>query len=239
MKSIITNSKRYLFTFLMSCFFTLSIIAQTSPVVVSTVPVHNATNVNITDFITITFDQPIQDGIPGKVLTIWYADTETIYSTNTLASSALTLSGNTLTLDRTLPYNTNIYISLENGLVKNASEQYNPTYGYASEWLFSTESDTYNPLLTSMTPPDGSVGVYENSNLLSYSFNEAIQAGSGNVIVRRVDNNAVILNADVTNPSEVIVSGSSFTIVSTSSTFDYSTEYYVEFPSGSSLIVKL
>lgn len=228
MKSKITISKRNFLTFLTCCFLTLSIIAQ-GPSVVSTIPAHNATNVNVTDLITVTFDQPIQAGISGKVLTIWYADTETVYSS--FETSALTISGNTLTLNQTLPYTTNLYISLENGLVKNTSDQYNATYGFASNWAFSTEIDTYSPMLTSMSPPDGSVGVYENSNLLSYSFNENVQAGSGNVIVRRVDNDAIILNADVTNPSNVIISGGSFTIVSTTE-FDYSTEYYVEFPSG-------
>ena len=154
MKSKITNSKRKFLTFLTCSLLALSINAQTPPVVVSTVPVHNATNVNVNGLITATFDQPIQAGIAGKEIIVWWADSETVYASVNLASSALTISGNTLTLDITnlfsqgLIYSTNFYISLENGLVKNASEQYNPTYGFSSSWLFSTESDTYSPTLT-------------------------------------------------------------------------------------------
>jgi len=230
MKSKITLFKKPILTFLACCLFALSIHAQTSPAVVSTAPAHNATNVDVDALITVTFDQPIQAGITGKVLTLWYADTETVLHSYTISS--LTISGNTLTLDRTLPYSTNLYISIESGFVKNASNQYNATYGYSSGWTFSTENDTYSPVLLAMNPLDGSINIYENSNILRYYFNEPIQAGSGNVIVKRVDNDAIALNVDVTNPSNVIVSGSTFTIVSSSSTFDYSTEYYVEFPSG-------
>ena len=77
----------------------MSINAQTPPAVVSTAPAHNATNVDVDALITVTFDQPIQAGITGKVLTLWYADTETVLQSYTISS--LTISGNTLTLDRT------------------------------------------------------------------------------------------------------------------------------------------
>ena len=117
-------------------------------------------------------------------------------------SSNLTISGNTLTLDLALPYNTNFYISLESGLVKNASDQYNATYGFSSGWAFSTENDTYSPILQSMSPSDGSTGIYEGTSLLSYSFNENVQAGSGNILVKRMDNDAVTLSIDVSNPTK-------------------------------------
>lgn len=230
MKSKITITKKTFLTILTCCLFAITINAQTAPVVVSRVPTHNATNVGLNSSITVTFDQPIELGIAVRRLKIINTDTGVTFQSYGFAD--LTISGNTLTMSHSiLPYNTNFHITIDSDFVRNASGQGNSYYGNSS-WLFSTESDTYAPILTAMTPPDGSVGVYENSNLLSYSFNETIQAGSGNIIVRRVDNDAEALNVDVTNPSEVIVSGSSFTIVSTSSTFDYSTEYYVEFPSG-------
>ncbi|MBE9491023.1 MAG: Ig-like domain-containing protein, partial [Bacteroidetes bacterium] len=230
MKSDITISKRIFLTILTCCLFTVSIHAQTAPVVVSRVPAHNATNVGLNSLITVTFDQPIELGIAVRRLKIINTDTGVTFQS--YAFSDLTISGNTLTMSHSiLPYSTNFHITIDQDFVRNASGQGNSYYG-SSTWLFSTESDTYSPVLTAMTPPDGSVGVWENSNLLSYSFNENVQAGSGNIIVKRVDDDAVTLNVDVTNPSNVIVSGSSFTVVSNSSTFDYSTEYYVEFPSG-------
>ncbi|WP_034057407.1 Ig-like domain-containing protein [Lacinutrix jangbogonensis] len=234
MKTKITISKRFFLTFFTCCLFALSIKAQTAPVVVSTVPAHNESNAIKGAPIIATFDQPILPNLAVKRIRVENADTGSTFGSYGFLDSQVVISGNTLTLNITLPFDTEFWIKIDAGMVKNASNQTNPNYGYASGWLFSMESDTYIPILQAMSPPEGSVNVFEKNNLLRYFFNEKVQAGTGNILVKRVDDDSTTLNIDVANPANVSVTTSppyEFIVIPTLG-LDYSTEYYVEIPSG-------
>ncbi|MCF3599066.1 FG-GAP-like repeat-containing protein [Planktothrix agardhii 1032] len=70
----------------------------------------------------------------------------------------------------------------------------------------ATPSDTTPPTANSFTPADNATGVAVAANLV-VNFSEAIQKGSGNIVIKKVSDNSVVETIAVTN-SNVTVSGS-------------------------------
>ena len=67
------------------------------------------------------------------------------------------------------------------------------------------------PLLVSRAPADDSTEVPVNTNLVA-TFDELVQAGTGFVTLKRSSDDSTVESFDVTNPSEVVFSGSQLTI---------------------------
>jgi hypothetical protein len=91
-------------------------------------------------------------------------------------------------------------------------------------------SSVYGPLLSSTFTP-----AHESNNALidtdlAITFNEALQKGTGNVTIKRLSDNGVVEEINVTSP-QVSVSGATVTITP-SSDLDFDTAYYVEIDSG-------
>jgi hypothetical protein len=67
------------------------------------------------------------------------------------------------------------------------------------------------PLLVSRAPADDSTEVPVNTNLVA-TFDELVRAGTGFVTLKRSSDDSTVESFDVTNPSEVVFSGSQLTI---------------------------
>ncbi len=207
----------------------------TSPVVTGLSPLNNATNVNVNGVFSMNFDQNIQVGLAGKRIRLIDVATENILYSVEINSSQISIVGGVLTW--TLPYgqidySKNYYINMDPAAVKNGGGQHFPGMSYAS-WKITTKADTDAPIFSpsSSRPADGVVGYFLKSSFVELVFNEAVQAGTGNITIKRADNDAVVMNVDVTNSADISISGHRFTVIPTD-VLDYGTSYYLEVDNG-------
>ncbi len=89
-------------------------------------------------------------------------------------------------------------------------------------------TDVTAPTVTTLTPTDNATNVFTNTNL-QIVFNEPIAKGIGNVLLKKLSDNAIVQTIDVTN-AIVSVVGSTATI--TINPLLNSTDYYVEIDAG-------
>jgi hypothetical protein len=97
--------------------------------------------------------------------------------------------------------------------------QYGPYFDNVSIAL----ADTTNPTAT-LSPIDDSTGVSIDSNLVM-TFDEAVDAESGNITIYKTSDNSTVETFDVT--ADISGSGSTEITVNPSSDLSYETEYYV------------
>jgi hypothetical protein len=103
----------------------------------------------------------------------------------------------------------------------------------ASTWNVTTiATDVTAPSVSTFAPTNGESGVPVNTNLVVI-FDEDVQAGSGNILVREVSGDAIVSTIAVTS-GNVAISGAEVTI-DPPSDLDQSTPYYVEIPNGAIL----
>ena len=93
----------------------------------------------------------------------------------------------------------------------------------------TTPSDTTPPTASSFTPADNATGVAVAANLV-VNFSEAIQKGSGNIVIKKVSDNSVVETIAVT-AANVTVRGSKLTINPTAN-LATATDYYIGIANG-------
>jgi Ca2+-binding RTX toxin-like protein len=92
-----------------------------------------------------------------------------------------------------------------------------------------TAISTIPPIASSFTPADNATNVATTDNLV-VNFSEAIQKGTGNIVIKKLSDNSVVETISVTD-SNVIVSGSKLTINPTKN-LAQNTDYYIEIAKG-------
>jgi methionine-rich copper-binding protein CopC len=85
------------------------------------------------------------------------------------------------------------------------------------------------PTVTTFTPADNATTVAVAANFV-VTFSEAVQKGTGNIVIKKVSDNSVVETIDVTS-ANVTVTGSSVTINPVAD-LAQSTDYYVEIAAG-------
>ncbi|WRH67209.1 MAG: Ig-like domain-containing protein [Planktothrix sp. GU0601_MAG3] len=95
--------------------------------------------------------------------------------------------------------------------------------------LYKNASDTTPPTASSFTPADNATGVAVGANLI-VNFSEAIQKGTGNIVIKKVSDNSLVETIQVT-ATNVTVSGTQLTINPTAD-LAQGTDYYVEIANG-------
>jgi len=97
----------------------------------------------------------------------------------------------------------------------------------------SKVNDTTAPVLditTPFIPTNEASNVAINTHLI-IQFNENIQTGTGNIIIKQSSDNAIVENFDVAISSQLTINSNTLTIEPTNP-FNLSTAYYVEIDSG-------
>ena len=89
--------------------------------------------------------------------------------------------------------------------------------------------DKTGPQLQQTTPTDNATDVPVNANLI-LTFNEAVKAGTGNIVIRDADGN-LVQSIAVADPSKVSFAGNQL-IINPGSDLSPNTSYYVTFGSG-------
>jgi methionine-rich copper-binding protein CopC len=126
---------------------------------------------------------------------------------------------------------TDYYVEIANGAITDiAGNNYAGITGN-STWNFTTvaPADTTPPTASSLSPADNATGVGVADNLV-INFSEAIQKGTGNLVIKKLSDNSVVETIAVT-AANVTVSGPQVTINPTAD-LGSGIDYYVEIADG-------
>ena len=153
----------------------------------------------------MTFNEAVQVGT-GNI---------TLYKTNGTpvevfnVTTDVTISGATVTLDPTSSLESlqGYYIFIDATAIDDLTGNSYSGIGNSSSLNFSV-ADLLSPTLASSSPADDATGVAVNSNIV-LTFNETVQAGTGNITLFKSDNTQVEV-FDVT--TDVTVSGATVTL---------------------------
>lgn len=95
--------------------------------------------------------------------------------------------------------------------------------------------DTNPPIIATLTPADDAVDVTLDSlATLKVLFNEPVNTGSGNILVKKVSDNSVVNTIDVTDFGQISLNGAEIEL-NMATPLEAGTAYYVEIPSGAIL----
>ena len=154
------------------------------PGVLSLTPADNASTVSVGANLVITFTEPVKAGTGTlQLLSSTGAVLRSIDVTNT---AAVRVTGNVVTIDPgvNLAPLTDYAVVVPAGSFVDLAN--NPFAGLTDPkaWNFTTAiADTLAPVIVSLTPADNAVGVSPSANLV-IAFNEEVQAGSGQIVIR-------------------------------------------------------
>jgi methionine-rich copper-binding protein CopC len=212
-------------------FTTVAPADTTPPTASSFSPADNATGVGVADNLVINFSEAIQKGTGNLV--IKKLSDNSVVETIAVTAANVTVSGSQLTINPTadLGSGTDYYVEIANGAIKDiAGNNYAGITGN-STWNFTTvaPADTTPPTASSLSPADNATGVGVADNLV-INFSEAIQKGTGNLVIKKLSDNSVVETIAVT-AANVTVSGSQLTINPTAD-LGSGTDYYVEIANG-------
>ena len=152
----------------------------TPPTVSSFIPADNAVGVNVNTNLTIGFSEAISWGTGSVIL---YDGNDNVIQTISNGTPGSTVSGSTFFYNppANLVINTPYYVKIDATAFKDAANNFFAGIADNVTWNFNT-NDVTPPALTAspFVPADNSIGVALTTPL-SITFNEAIQAGTGEI----------------------------------------------------------
>ena len=206
----------------------LSIAGFTPPVVATLNPADNATGVADTANLVVTFDQAVQAGSGN--LEIRKTSDGSLLEAIDVTSGQVTISGAEATINPSanLPAGIECYVQIPAGAFTSASGSLLPFAGITdtTTWSFTTAGP---PVIATLNPADNAAGVLSDTNLV-VTFDQAVQAGTGNLEIRKSGDGSLIESIDVTS-GLVTISGATATI-NPSANLPVSTGCYVRIPAG-------
>ncbi|MEG4048096.1 MULTISPECIES: Ig-like domain-containing protein, partial [unclassified Microcoleus] len=190
--------------------FTTAVAADTTaPTAASFTPADNATSVAVAADLVVTLSEAVQKGT-GNIVIKKVSDNSVVETIN-VTSTNVTVTGSTVTINPTadLAQGTGYYVEIAAGAIKDlAGNNYAGTTG-ATAWNFTT-ADTTAPTATTFTPADNATSVAVAANVV-VNLSEAVQKGTGNIVIKKVSDNSVVETINVTS-TNVTVTGSTVTI---------------------------
>ncbi len=175
-------------------FTTAAALDETAPTLSSSVPVAGATDFRADDDIVLTYSEAVQRGTGsititpmggGTPLTIPVADTVQV-----------TIADNVVTIDLTanLELNTRYTLTIPAGGFIDTSGN------SAAELTLSFTIDTIAPTFSSSMPAADATGFNASSNIV-LTYNEAVQAGTGDITITPSGGNAITIDVTGTQVS--------------------------------------
>ncbi len=190
----------------------------TPPTLVAVSPVSGSTEVDVATNLVLTFNEPVRPmsntAAIANALRIRDKTSHSQLDFVLCYSDEITYSGNTITIDLAddLPDDTEMYIRLDEGFVIDYASNEQAAITSNTFWEINTGAapDVDPPVITAVSPLDEATDVSVFTDLV-VTFDEDIQAGTGNIVVRRMDNNAAVKSVDV-NSAEVTITGNQMTV---------------------------
>ncbi|MCW3073024.1 MAG: C-terminal target protein [Flaviaesturariibacter sp.] len=191
----------------------------TAPTLVSTNPANNAINVSVTPTLQMTFSERVVAGT-GNILVKKVSD-NTVAAT--VAVSATTIANNVVSIPVTgLAGQTQYYVEVPATAYKDTANNFFAGFSGSGTWKFTTLDNTA-PTLVTFAPPNNQVGVPINPTPLSFTFSEAIAAGTGNLLIKRMIDGSIAATVPATS---AIINGSNAVFLIPG--LVNSTQYFVE-----------
>jgi uncharacterized protein YjiK/methionine-rich copper-binding protein CopC len=189
-------------------------------------PTTNTTNVGVGSNLYLTFNQSVQAGSGTITLSNGAGDTRTIPVGDT---SQVSFSGKIMKIHPKffLVANTTYTVTYAAGAVKSTSGSDAPAVS-GNTFAFTTIGTVDNtvPSLNSTAPVDGATGIVGSHFTLF--FNEAVQAGSGDIVI---SNGSDTRNVSITDTTQVKFNGGRVTVTLATPLTDNSS-YTVQVASG-------
>lgn len=201
------------------------LLASSSPLF----PTDNAVDVETDIDLVVQFNEDVRP-VEGGFAQIKFASSDVTRETISLNSGQAVFTGNTLTLTPSLelPNEYEFYVVIESGSVEDLAGNAFAGIEGSSSWNFTTQAipDFSAPIITTLLPYNGQEYIAVDTELTMY-FNEDIQEGTGEIVIRLVSDDSEVETIDI----------SSATIVGNTLTLDISdlanlTEYYVDIQPG-------
>ncbi len=200
----------------------------TPPAISSTIPSDNTIGVNVNTNLTISFSETISWGTGSVTL---YDGNDNVIQTVANGNPNVSLSGSTFlfNLPTNLVINTPYYVKIDATAFKDAANNFFAGISDNTTWNFNTNDITAPALIASpFVPADNAVGVALTTPL-SVTFNEAVQAGTGEI--QLYDGSGTLVEAyDVLTSPLISFSGTAVTINPTD--LIQNTNYYVNIQPG-------
>ena len=195
-----------------------------SPTPTQFTPISGATGVGLNTSITITFDQLIYAGV-GTITLRNSSGIGTIIQSIGVGSTSVNVSGQTITITPTsnLPLNTNVYVVLPQGVLKNAI---GGNIATLSTYNFTTLDFT----LQSINPANNATNVGIDTNI-TLTFNNPPTKGTGTIEIRQGSTSGALIESfNVSTSSSITTSGNDF-IINPTNNLGYSTSFHTIIPS--------
>lgn len=172
------------------------------PVVTTQTPAHTATSVARNPTLSITFDIPVLSGAGSAYLHI--CKTTTGQCQDITAASGSGLGTATVTYSPAwLEDNAAYYVIVDANAFVDATV---PADGFAGitagNWSFTTGIDAAAPTISN-TWPNNNESAASTTATLTIAFSEPVQPGSGNIVIKRTSDDAVIETIAVTDATKV------------------------------------
>ncbi|MBW6401703.1 Ig-like domain-containing protein [Roseomonas sp. HJA6] len=191
-------------------------------------PVDDQARVGVDTDLSLRFSEAVQVGTGA--ITIRDAADDSIVAVIDVTSDAVSIAGDTvtITLPEALAAETSYYVLIDEGAFTDGT---NGFFGISdpTAWNFSTEADLSAPEIVALTPADDADAVPVDADL-TITFNEAVIAGEGNIVIRRVSDDSVVETVSVTSDA-VTIDGRTVTI-DLPGLLEGGVEYYVQVDEG-------
>lgn len=202
-----------------------------APMLISTSPADDATGLSPASNLIFTFSEAILAGT-GNLL-ILNTSGSVARSIAITDTAQVTFAGRTVTVNPAtdLTPGAGYFVNMASGVLTDLAGNKFAGIAGSSTYNFTIRAatDTTAPLLTSLNPADNATGVAPGSNLV-LTFNEAMQAGTGNLLIFNA-NGTVARTIAVTDTTQLTISGSTVTI-NPSADLSSSSSYYLNLAAG-------
>ncbi|WP_341907268.1 Ig-like domain-containing protein [Fluviicola taffensis] len=192
------------------------------------VPADNAVGVALTTPLSITFNEAVQAGT--GVIQLYSGSGTLVESYDVLTSPLISFAGSTVTINPTdLVLNTNYYVNIQSGAVKDLSNNNYAGFTNNTTWNFNTNDITAPLAVAPFSPTDEAVNVPTTGNF-SISFTEDVQIASTGAI-EVYTSTGTLVESFGSGSAQLSVSGATVNF-STTNPLAENTAYYVNITSG-------
>ena len=196
-----------------------------APTLSSSTPADEATGIAVDTNIVLNFNEAV-DAESGNIIIYKSSDDSQVESIPVGDAKVSGSGSTTITINpsTTLDGSTAYYVQVAATAFDDSSSNSYAGISDATTLNFTT-ADIGAPTLSSSTPADGATGIAVDTNIV-LTFNEAVDAENGNIIIVKSSDGSTVEAIDVTG-SQVSGSGSTEITINPSVTLDEQTAYHL------------
>ncbi|NCN26214.1 Ig-like domain-containing protein [bacterium] len=200
-----------------------------APTVTTLSPADNGSNVSTGASLTITFNEKV-DAESGNIV-IYRTSDDGVFESIPVGDARVSGSGTkVITIDPsgTLAYGTSYYVQIASTAFDDGSGNSYAGISNKTSWNFTTTAapDVTAPTVSTLSPADNSTAVSASTNLV-ITFDENVDAESGNIVIYRSSDDAVFETIPV-GDARITGTGTSIITVNPTGTLASNTEYYLQ-----------